>query len=75
MHEGFLTVDQVDVAVPQHGDGRQAPGLRVGVQTLDHQHPVVQVEALVGLPAPLVRTAGPDHTCRQSGCLGSVPLT
>lgn len=62
-----LTVDQVHEAVPEDGDGRQAPGLRVGVETLDHQHPVVQAEALVGLPAPHVRTVGPDHTCRQSG--------
>lgn len=61
----YPTVDQIHVAVSNHSDGGQTSGLCVSVETFNHQHPVVQAEALVALPGTHVGACSPDHTYAQ----------
>lgn len=56
------TVDQIHKAVSEDSDGGQTSGLCVGVETLNHQQPVVQPETLVALPGTHVHAVVPDHT-------------
>lgn len=56
------TVDQIHEAVAQDRDGGQASGLCVRIETLNHQHPVVQAKTLVALPGAHVHAVFPDHT-------------